>query len=93
MSPLSGNLPAAARGGLPSIKEKMDQMDLEKKGQKPTFPGGRLSFYSVGPPSLVKQLVTSAFVIHGESVTETVFQEPEPCVCLQHSAVPIILQK
>lgn len=56
------------------IKEKMDRMDQKKKGQRPIFPP--LPFFSVRLPSLFKQCITPAFVIHRESVAQ--FQEIEP---------------
>lgn len=39
------NVPAATCGCLPSIKEKMDQLDLKEHRQKPTFPGGFFFFF------------------------------------------------
>lgn len=73
------------------IKEKMDRMDQKKKkrnGQRPIFPP--LPFFSARLPSLFKQCVTPAFVIHRESVVE--FQEMEP-LCLSPDATIPVMRK
>lgn len=74
-------LPAATCGCLPSIKQKMDQLDPKKRRQKPNF-------------SWRHFLMSYICLCHtwGKCYRK-VFQEPEPCVCLQSSAVPIIVQK
>lgn len=71
-----------------SLRRKWTEWTKKKKnGQRPIFPPLPF-FFSVRLPSLFKQCITSAFVIHRESVAE--FQEIEPLCLSPDATIPVM---